>query len=179
VNDFNVDSTCIAVLSASNRTLVRTWHIESDVFYAGPWIEFFADEGNDTSTDFVSASVKQGVLKDKWRSHLNNCKVNGKGCRDTTTYQAGWQIARLSARLARDLWSGVEERRIVGHHEAVVYPLCVQNNFTLRQIDQLKVSYMIYGGSKEAIKSIVTYLLTWTAVVDFEKSPVPVGHVLN
>lgn len=108
------------------------WHIESDVFFTGPWHKLFdALPENDLIATFWDASSRKSCSADGLCSgsdvFLESCKINGEKCsQGKAAVQTGWPVVRFSVPFALALFEATndEARRTWGHHETIVVPFC-------------------------------------------------------
>jgi hypothetical protein len=107
------------------------WLVEDDVYYTGSWDHLLSVDDN--TTDFLTAriSTNEGRIRDS----ILGCQILGKQCSDFESIQLGWELARVSSRLAKSLFHDLEHGEIKGHHESILAPYSTMKNCTYGLMD--------------------------------------------
>lgn len=122
------------------------WHVETDLFFTGPWNDLFQPEDDSSDKDFLTASViDRNGTQWFWLPPRNECNLLQHQCRDMGALQIGWMLSRVSSRFAQSLLQDVLEDQIHGHHEAIVGPFCTLKNFTYDWITPSRIGSILFG----------------------------------
>lgn len=105
------------------------WLVEDDVYFAGSWDELLSF--GDNTTDFMTSSISR--KKAPLRDQLKGCQLFDQNCSKT---QVGWELARVSSRLAQSLLQDLEDGHIRGHHESIIASYTKMKNYTYGLMDK-------------------------------------------
>jgi hypothetical protein len=141
----------------------HAWHMEDDVFFTGPWNNFF--DQADANADFVGVKITRvngwgyfsgtrcsmdpmyiPSYNNKTRS--TNISIDHERilCRNVLTWRSLWSIVRVSNQYAQFLLDDLESGALHGHHEAVVHGVLLGHaNLTFAELPPLAGFYTAGG----------------------------------
>jgi hypothetical protein len=139
----------------------HAWHLEDDIWFTSRWSHLFLASGKDASSQDILASG--GPAPDNWY-HYNKCSIRipawpelfqnppqrmflGLECRKIQPMMVRWPILRVSLRFAEALLELSKAGAVMGHHEAVVAPMCHAYHYDCNYHDlQQFVGHLVTAG---------------------------------
>ena len=108
------------------------WHVETDILFTGAaWSDIFNELNEDTADVVSSVTTLNAITNWYWvqqdRCHIDNnknCAVKEAEKHTFNFVQANLAIVRISTRFAVYLRHALDSESVIGHHEAVIYPIC-------------------------------------------------------